>query len=200
MTSKKSTTSLQSDTGEKKPYATTPPPRPPPPQINSESAKKESPKRTIESIVNMFSNDDPFSAMDRSMDKMIKSDSEDNLSMSNTDDCEETDLELMDSSNDQEFSDKIPILTNTTLNVIRLFGKYLHMSTILHVISSDVIVYMMKLFYFYFYYVYINFAKYEVGSNGQTIRNTSTAQKAFSCMSARLTLTQAWSAILCTAW
>jgi hypothetical protein len=57
---------------------------------------------------------------------------------------------------------KIPIVTNTTLNVIRLFGKYLHMLSTLEIISTDVINYMMQLFYFYFYYIYINLAKREV--------------------------------------
>ena len=59
---------------------------------------------------------------------------------------------------------KIPIVTNTTLNVIRLFGKYLHMLDTFEIISSDVINYMMQLFNFYFYYIYFNFAKREVSS------------------------------------
>ena len=57
---------------------------------------------------------------------------------------------------------KIPIVTNTTLNVIRLFGKYLHMLDTFEIISTHVINYMMQLFNFYFYYIYFNFAKREV--------------------------------------
>ena len=57
---------------------------------------------------------------------------------------------------------KTPIVTNTTLNVIRLFGKYLHMLDTFEIISTDVINYMMQLFNFYFYYIYFNFAKREV--------------------------------------
>lgn len=55
-----------------------------------------------------------------------------------------------------------PILTNTTLNVIRLFGKYIHMLSIFKIISNQVITYLMQLFQFYFYYIYLDFAHQEV--------------------------------------
>ncbi|RNA36790.1 coiled-coil domain-containing [Brachionus plicatilis] len=52
-----------------------------------------------------------------------------------------------------------PILTNTTLNIIRLFGKYIHMLSIFKIISFQVISYLMQLFQFYFYYIYLDFAQ-----------------------------------------
>jgi syndetin len=57
---------------------------------------------------------------------------------------------------------KIPMITNTTLNVIRLFGKYIHMLSIFRIISIEVISYLMQLFNFYLYYIYIHFAQEEV--------------------------------------
>lgn len=56
----------------------------------------------------------------------------------------------------------VPILTNTTLNVIRLFGKYIHMLSIFKIISHQVITYLMQLFQFYFYYIYLDFTEQEV--------------------------------------
>ena len=52
---------------------------------------------------------------------------------------------------------KTPMLTNTTLNIMRLFGKYIQMLSIFRIISNDVISYLMQLFYFYFYYIYMHF-------------------------------------------
>lgn len=52
-----------------------------------------------------------------------------------------------------------PILTNTTLNIIRLFGKYIHMLSVFKIISFQVIGYLMQLFQFYFYYIYIDFTQ-----------------------------------------
>ena len=56
-----------------------------------------------------------------------------------------------------KMNNKTPIITNTTLNIMRLFGKYLQMLSMFKIISSDVIGYLMQLFYFYFYSVYTNF-------------------------------------------
>ena len=55
-----------------------------------------------------------------------------------------------------------PILTNTTLNIIRLFGKYMHMLSIFQIISNQVIDYLIQLYNFYFYYIYLDFAHEEV--------------------------------------
>lgn len=49
------------------------------------------------------------------------------------------------------------ILTNTTLNIIRLFGKYINMLSIFKIISYQVVSYLMQLFQFYFYYIYLDF-------------------------------------------
>jgi len=54
---------------------------------------------------------------------------------------------------------KTPMITNTTLNIMRLYGKYIQMLSIFRIISTDVIAYLMQLFYFYFYYIYMHFAK-----------------------------------------
>jgi hypothetical protein len=55
-----------------------------------------------------------------------------------------------------------PIVTNTTLNIIRLFGKYVHMLSIFQIISNQVIDYLIQLYNFYFYYIYLDFAHEEV--------------------------------------
>jgi hypothetical protein len=51
-------------------------------------------------------------------------------------------------------SRQISIVTNTTLNVCRLFGKYMQMMLVLKPIAFDVIVYMTQLFDYYLYAVY----------------------------------------------
>uniref|UniRef100_A0A8C9W671 VPS50 subunit of EARP/GARPII complex n=1 Tax=Scleropages formosus TaxID=113540 RepID=A0A8C9W671_SCLFO len=52
-----------------------------------------------------------------------------------------------------------PILTNTTLNVIRLVGKYMQMMNILKPIAFDVIHCMSQLFDYYLYAVYTFFGR-----------------------------------------
>uniref|UniRef100_A0A3P8YYK3 VPS50 EARP/GARPII complex subunit n=1 Tax=Esox lucius TaxID=8010 RepID=A0A3P8YYK3_ESOLU len=52
-----------------------------------------------------------------------------------------------------------PILTNTTLNVIRLVGKYMQMMNILKPISFDVIHCVSQLFDYYLYAVYTFFGR-----------------------------------------
>ncbi|XP_041074263.1 syndetin-like [Polyodon spathula] len=52
-----------------------------------------------------------------------------------------------------------PILTNTTLNIIRLVGKYLQMMNILKPIAFDVIHCMSQLFDYYLYAVYTFFGR-----------------------------------------
>ncbi len=60
--------------------------------------------------------------------------------------------------------DESPIVTNTTLNIIRLFGKYIHMLSIFQIIANQVIDYLLQLYNFYFYYIYLDFAHEEVRS------------------------------------
>lgn len=57
---------------------------------------------------------------------------------------------------------KTLILTNTTLNVLRLFGKYMHMMNVLRPIAFDVLICKSQLFDYYMFAVYLFFAK-EVG-------------------------------------
>ncbi|KAG8179937.1 hypothetical protein JTE90_025262 [Oedothorax gibbosus] len=52
-----------------------------------------------------------------------------------------------------------PILTNTALNVLRSFGKYMQMMSVLKPIAFDVLICMTQLFDYYMYSVYIFFAK-----------------------------------------
>jgi hypothetical protein len=52
---------------------------------------------------------------------------------------------------------KAPILTNTTLMVLRQCGKYLQMSRLLRPIASEVIVCMSELFDYYLYAVHAFF-------------------------------------------
>ncbi|KAK3102020.1 hypothetical protein FSP39_008187 [Pinctada imbricata] len=51
----------------------------------------------------------------------------------------------------------IPIVTNTTLNVLRVLGKYMQMMTVLKPIAFDVILCMSQLFDYYLYTVYTFF-------------------------------------------
>lgn len=51
----------------------------------------------------------------------------------------------------------VPILTNTTLTVLRYCGKYLHMSQLLRAIASEVITGLGQLFEYYMYAVYTFF-------------------------------------------
>ncbi|KAK9506582.1 hypothetical protein O3M35_008485 [Rhynocoris fuscipes] len=50
-----------------------------------------------------------------------------------------------------------PLLTNTTLTVLRLCGKYLQMSRLLKFIASEVVMALTQLFEYYFYTVYMFF-------------------------------------------
>lgn len=52
-----------------------------------------------------------------------------------------------------------PIVTNTTLNILRLFGKYMQMMSILRPIAFDVMLCMFQLFDYYLFAVYKFFAK-----------------------------------------
>ncbi|PRD25485.1 UNVERIFIED_CONTAM: Syndetin [Trichonephila clavipes] len=54
---------------------------------------------------------------------------------------------------------EFPILTNTALNVLRSFGKYMQMMSVLKPIAFDVLICMTQLFDYYMYSVYIFFAK-----------------------------------------
>uniref|UniRef100_A0A4X2LU07 Vacuolar protein sorting-associated protein 54 N-terminal domain-containing protein n=1 Tax=Vombatus ursinus TaxID=29139 RepID=A0A4X2LU07_VOMUR len=52
-----------------------------------------------------------------------------------------------------------PILTNTTLNVIRLVGKYMQMMSMLKPIAFDVVHFLSQLFDYYLYAVYTFFGR-----------------------------------------
>lgn len=52
-----------------------------------------------------------------------------------------------------------PFVTNTSLNVLRQFGKYMKMMDVLNTIAFDVFLCMSQLFNYYLYAVYIFFAK-----------------------------------------
>lgn len=49
------------------------------------------------------------------------------------------------------------IITNTTLSILRLYGRYLHMMHLLKSIAYDVAVCMCQLFEYYFYTIYVFF-------------------------------------------
>ncbi|TSK31460.1 Syndetin [Bagarius yarrelli] len=59
-----------------------------------------------------------------------------------------------------------PILTNTTLNVIRLVGKYMQMMNILKPIAFDVIHCVSQLFDYYLYAVYTFFGRNDMEAGG----------------------------------
>ncbi|XP_076349284.1 vacuolar protein sorting 50 isoform X1 [Tachypleus tridentatus] len=54
---------------------------------------------------------------------------------------------------------QILILTNTTLNVLRLFGKYMQMMNLLKPIAFDVLICMSQLFDYYMFSVYTFFSR-----------------------------------------
>lgn len=59
---------------------------------------------------------------------------------------------------EKRHSPKAPILTNTTLSVLRQMGRYIQMSRLLQPIACDVIVCMLQLFEFYLHAVHHFFA------------------------------------------
>ncbi|XP_011444074.3 syndetin isoform X1 [Magallana gigas] len=65
----------------------------------------------------------------------------------------------------------IPIVTNTTLNVMRVIGKYMQMMTVLKPIAFDVILCMSQLFDYYFYTVYSFFGADTTTKNERSINN-----------------------------
>jgi len=64
----------------------------------------------------------------------------------------------------ENISENTPIITNTTLNVLRSFGKYMQMMTVLKPIAFDVIICMSQLFDYYLYAVYSFFARKSDGT------------------------------------
>lgn len=59
---------------------------------------------------------------------------------------------------EKRHSPKVPILTNTTLSVLRQMGRYIQMSRLLQPIACDVIACMLQLFEFYLHAVHQFFA------------------------------------------
>jgi len=66
---------------------------------------------------------------------------------------------------------RAPIITNTTLNVCRLFGKYMQMMSVLKPIAFDVTICLSQLFDYYLFAVYSFFGKepYTVESNDRNL-------------------------------
>uniref|UniRef100_A0A8C0KCP4 VPS50 subunit of EARP/GARPII complex n=1 Tax=Canis lupus dingo TaxID=286419 RepID=A0A8C0KCP4_CANLU len=93
----------------------------------------------------------------RTMEWHEKHDNEDTTSAS-----EGSNIETLKSRKKSDYSlNKVnaPILTNTTLNVIRLVGKYMQMMNILKPIAFDVIHFMSQLFDYYLYAIYTFFGR-----------------------------------------
>lgn len=55
-------------------------------------------------------------------------------------------------------AENTPVVTNTSLNVLRSFGKYMQMITVLKPIAFDVVTYLTQLFDYYLYSVFTFFA------------------------------------------
>lgn len=62
-----------------------------------------------------------------------------------------------------------PIITNTTINVLRVVGKYLQMVSVLHPIAFDVISCMSQLFDYYLYTVFSFFATDGISPDDRTV-------------------------------
>ncbi|XP_031566777.1 syndetin-like [Actinia tenebrosa] len=67
----------------------------------------------------------------------------------------------------QRFLSRVPCITNTTLNVLRVFGKYMQMMNVLKPIAFDVVICMSQLFDYYLYAV-TSFFSPEVLVDGST--------------------------------
>ncbi|KAJ8298925.1 hypothetical protein KUTeg_022985 [Tegillarca granosa] len=72
----------------------------------------------------------------------------------------------------------IPIITNTTLNVLRVIGKYMQMMTVLKPIAFDVTVCLSQLFDYYLYTVFMFF-----GSNSLVMHEKSINNRLPMCLS-----------------
>lgn len=70
-----------------------------------------------------------------------------------------------------ESDDTEPIMTNTTLNVLRLFGKYMQMMSILRPIAFDVLLCMFQLFDYYLFAIYKFFSKEMVSLSENSLSN-----------------------------
>ncbi|XP_067934677.1 syndetin-like [Watersipora subatra] len=72
---------------------------------------------------------------------------------------------LREKSMDKDRRVNAPVLTNSSLTVLRQFGKYMKMMTLLEPIAFQVINSMSQLFDFYFYTVYKRFAVIKMGED-----------------------------------
>ena len=70
-----------------------------------------------------------------------------------------------------ESDENEPIVTNTTLNVLRLFGKYMQMMSVLRPIAFDVMLCMFQLFDYYLFAVYKFFGKDMISLSDNSISN-----------------------------
>ncbi|KAK7500494.1 hypothetical protein BaRGS_00008401 [Batillaria attramentaria] len=64
-----------------------------------------------------------------------------------------------------------PIITNTTINVLRVVGKYLQMISVLHPIAFDVISCMSQLFEYYLYTIFSFFATDGISQDDRTVNS-----------------------------
>ncbi|KAH9518838.1 Syndetin [Bulinus truncatus] len=80
------------------------------------------------------------------------------------------------SSNRSKLHKQAPLITNTTLNVLRVMGKYLQMISILKPIAFDVLSSLTQLFDYYLYTVYSFFVPDNVAQN-VNIRLLNTLQR-----------------------
>lgn len=132
------------------------PPRPPPPP----SSHKKDELAMSAFISEIFHTENPFHLQTNRV-----SETENTMQVFSDDENDDRSGEILRksaSNSSLSSQNEVPIVTNTTLNVIRLFGKYLNIANTFHLIAFDIIVQVMQLFHFYLYYIYINFAQREV--------------------------------------
>ena len=77
----------------------------------------------------------------------------------------------VDEETESEHPNGALFVTNTTLSILRLFGRYLHMMHLLKSISYDVAVGMSQLFEYYFYVVFVFFASENVSLHLCTLKS-----------------------------
>ena len=129
-------------------------------QATSSQVKQSSSRRSIKSIEKKESGDEEEDDNDYDYFDDYE-DEEESEEQETSDPNRKRSIEISSFLRSQIKSSKLnkatPILTNTTLNIMRLFGKYVQMFGIFRMISNELLDYLMQLFYFYFYSVFTHF-------------------------------------------
>ena len=136
------------------------------------SPYRNSPRKSVKNFVMTSNTDDFVSPFDNFLDESILEEDfmlhDEVLDYSDEEDNEELQGDFIDdggSATAEEFQKSrqiktpFPVLTNTSLMLLRLWGKYLHLLQMLEPISDEVFLAMTNLMDFYLFNVYQAFTK-----------------------------------------